>query len=616
MGKIEVEEKLRKKFTVSVDMKDLCIIFIFFVSFSILSLNVLATDIDSCQELNESDSYFLTQDIINSSTSFCFNVSADNVTLDCQGHMVGGTDVGLSMGIYTNRNYTTIKNCTLGDWEKGIRLSSSYFSNISNVNTSSGAGSSSALVSLDQSSNNTLTDIRAVEEGSFGFRVSSSNYNVFTRCYVNGSSKTTGDGFYLSNSDYNEFYACQANETGGEGFWFGSGSEYNYVENCLGQGNDLYNIWIDDSDNNNITNSNFDKGEIINIAISGTSSNNTLYNTTASSSIGSLGFIGIFISSPNNTIDTVEANNICCDGNIGIQLKANNNIVKNSKIENNTYGIWIGSGYSNNKIFNNLFNNTDNVYLIGTINQNIWNTTRQLGTRIYSAGNYIGGNYWTNSTGNGYSDTCTDSNTDGFCDNAYDIGANGSAGYDYLAYSNKYENITSDPYCGDGTCDPGESCSSCLEDCDSCSLVIGGPGTFVGVGCTYNWTCTDWSECVNEIQTRTCTNLGTCTDEKGKPAESQACAAPTPSNVTSSNVTLPNQTPIQYFATSPATAPQAASPTTSPSVYPLFPITPLGLGTGLISVIAISAIIIFIILRKKREQKRKLEKKQNLSMVS
>jgi hypothetical protein len=51
----------------------------------------------------------------------------------------------------------------------------------------------------------------------------------------------------------------------------------------------------------------------------------------------------------------------------------------------------------------------------------------------------MGGNYWTNSTSNGYSDTCTDSNRDGFCDIPYiiDPGQTGN-NTDYLPLSYKY----------------------------------------------------------------------------------------------------------------------------------------------------------------------------------
>jgi hypothetical protein len=109
------------------------------------------------------------------------------------------------------------------------------------------------------------------------------------------------------------------------------------------------------------------------------------------------------------------------------------NIVKDSKFQNNEYGVAFYGGWDN-LFYNNLFNNTYNC-LNMYIQWNYWNTTRQIGTRIYSAGTEIGGNYWTNPAGNGYSDTCTDNDKDGFCDLPYDTGC---GGFDYLPLSNKY----------------------------------------------------------------------------------------------------------------------------------------------------------------------------------
>lgn len=58
-----------------------------------------------------------------------------------------------------------------------------------------------------------------------------------------------------------------------------------------------------------------------------------------------------------------------------------------------------------------------------------------------------------------------------------------------------------------------------------------GVATAAGGGgeCTYDWQCTAWSECSpNGKQTRTCTNRGTCTDNLGKPSETQDCVYTAP----------------------------------------------------------------------------------------
>ena len=101
------------------------------------------------------------------------------------------------------------------------------------------------------------------------------------------------------------------------------------------------------------------------------------------------------------------------------------------------YGLYLTDAQSNN-IYNNLFNVTNTAYISGT-GTNFWNTIKQLGERVYSLGNEIGGNYWTNPSGTGYSDTCNDTNHDGFCDDYYNLT---TGNIDYLPLSDKYEDTT------------------------------------------------------------------------------------------------------------------------------------------------------------------------------
>ena len=145
------------------------------------------------------------------------------------------------------------------------------------------------------------------------------------------------------------------------------------------------------------------------------------------------------------------------------------------------------------------------------------------------------------------------------------------------------------PYCGDGYCDEGESCSSCSQDCGVCPTkkpkTTGGGGIVIteycgngvcelekencstcpedcGVckeekptpACTENWVCSVWSECQpNGKQTRTCIDKNKCGTEKNKPKEVRDCVyveekkevkeaeekkeTPTPSGVTPSDFT-------------------------------------------------------------------------------
>jgi len=338
-----------------------------------------------CSVLNQAGAtYYLTEDIIETEAAICMSITAENVTLDCQGFTIDGIDNTDNYGIYSDQFNTTIKNCNLTDWGPGILFDSgSNKGDIKNVISNSNSNG----ISLS-SSNNTLTNITA-----------------------------------NNNTDYGILSMGTSNNT---------------LINITANNNTLYGIHFWASSNNTLTNitTNFNERGIYFLLAS---NNNQLTNITTN-----FNTYGIYFNTPDNN----QLTNIIADSNeYGIYLKSSDeNTIKNSKIQNSTnYGIHLDSSGSN-KIYNNLFNNTNNVYYTEPVYQNYWNTTRQVGERIYSSGTQIGGNYWTNSTGNGHSDTCEDTNKDGFCDDIYvvipgEIGRN----TDYLPLSDKYVEIP--PYC-------------------------------------------------------------------------------------------------------------------------------------------------------------------------
>ena len=98
--------------------------------------NVSAINIDNCSFLDTAgEIYNLTQDIDDSSNTTCVNVTADNVTLDCNGYKIDGVYSASTYGVYAfGRNNITVKNCNITDWWYGVYLSSSFNSMIFNNN--------------------------------------------------------------------------------------------------------------------------------------------------------------------------------------------------------------------------------------------------------------------------------------------------------------------------------------------------------------------------------------------------------------------------------------------------------------------------------------------------
>ena len=164
--------------------------------------------------------------------------------------------------------------------------------------------------------------------------------------------------------------------------------DYTTIKNCVI--NDTYEAIVVQSNskvfNNTIDNASEYAGIIFN-------NNNEIYNNTIINSLG-----GMYL------------------------YDAYNNLIYDNSISNNVYGGLDFDGSSDsNTIYNNFFNNTNNVYF-GSDNPNSWNITYQSGNNIWNSSlGTIGGNYWTNPTGTGYSDICADNDSDGYCDNPYTL---------------------------------------------------------------------------------------------------------------------------------------------------------------------------------------------------
>jgi len=187
------------------------------------------------------------------------------------------------------------------------------------------------------------------------------------------------------------------NGIGGDGVFIESTSEYIYLSNNTITNTTYHGIYIEDSNHVYINNStirpNLDGGQSAKydgIYIDNTCNDITIYNTIISETNGD----GVFITNGINTVEDCNINN--CSA-IAIYLGKNvyNSTITGCTIRDNDIGINIKDA-RDNLIYNNYFSNTLNAVDTGT--DNIWNTTKTLGTNIIY-GPYLGGNYWHDYTG-------------------------------------------------------------------------------------------------------------------------------------------------------------------------------------------------------------------------
>lgn len=361
-----------------------------------------ATPINSCRVISLPGEYVLTRSIINSTATYCINITSSNVIFDGAGYTMDGKDVYNTYGVYAyNPAITltniTVKNLKLSDWHYGI-----YYRKVQNGNINNNTASSNLFgIRLQYSDNNILS----------ANTVSSNVYDGFLIDYSNNS--------ILANNDAN------FNNYGIHIYPF---SNNNILTSNNASSNTYVGIWFDSdflspyfSSNNNLTNniasSNMD-GIILNHF-----RNSSLTNNNASQN----GNNGFFLS---QSSDNTLTNNDASSNNIGIQLKFSNHNTLNNNIAslNSNYGIYITYFSSNNTIYNNYFSNTNNFGFVSSSFSNLWNTARTAGTNIIG-GPYLGGNVWAYPNGTGFSQTCTDGDGDGICDQSYALYINN---IDYL----------------------------------------------------------------------------------------------------------------------------------------------------------------------------------------
>ena len=130
--------------------------------------------------------------------------------------------------------------------------------------------------------------------------------------------------------------------------------------------------------------------------------------------------------------------------------------------------------------------------------------------------------------------------------------------------------------CGNDLCEYKEDCSTCPEDClkkgeiccdkvaytgnccvdadcgagfecDISKICVSIP-VIIPSGCEENWTCTDWSACVDGNMTRTCVDENDCRTEIDKPAEVEACETVSPITGLLSFLTTPTAYGILLIA--------------------------------------------------------------------
>jgi len=272
-----------------------------FLSFCFLSLSsvVVADTVSACGTLGTANTiYQLTQNVSVGGT--CFNIGANNVTLDCQGYTITATSQAYAYGavavLGNYYNYTTVKNC--------------------NIITPGGGGGSGGIWYVGSNStiiynNLTLTDTDNYAVSLYSASPVGGTNVSYNRMVVASSSTHTERGITVDSSASNNTFSFNTIILNGTPAYGDAGIR-------IGSNNNLV------SDNNISAVDSFSKGIILSSSVSG----NAIRNTRIASTISS--YIDVLSGTSNNNMTNTTFYSTATNNSVRypqtISLPANSNV--------------------------------------------------------------------------------------------------------------------------------------------------------------------------------------------------------------------------------------------------------------------------------------------------
>ncbi|MEK6875057.1 MAG: NosD domain-containing protein [Nanoarchaeota archaeon] len=436
---------------------------------------ITLTTIYGCANLSNANSFYVLNQSVTAART-CFNVTANNVSLNCNGFNITYTTSATGYAVTgAGYNYTTIKNCSIFQGRAnaansyGIYFTNGYNLSIENNSLSmqgvTNANSNNFGIYLNNQkvskiSNNNITSSGRAAYPIYIYTKSNStnvSFNMISTsaAYTNGIYTYSADenAIHMNNisttgansNSINIYYSIRNNITSNNVSNTGNTGAAVYVRGDLGtansnrieenflqtRGTNSYPVYLylqvmsNIIRNNTLNSYGTGAGIYLQNRVNNTIVDNNKINISAGSSYGILIATG---SGGNN----ITRNNVTAivGGTHGIYLNTicNNNVVANNSVKSGTYAIRLITS-ANNLIYNNVFNASGTQLVIlsnGASYRNFFNSSKtdiSPGKNIIG-GNYIGGNYWVNWLGTGFSQTCADANVDGLCDANYSINAN------------------------------------------------------------------------------------------------------------------------------------------------------------------------------------------------
>jgi parallel beta-helix repeat protein len=309
------------------------------------SIGYNSSRLKECAILDSANTlYTLLNDV--STTTTCFNITADNVTLDGQGYNVDGDDeISDDYGVYAaNQSNLTIRNLNITNFSNGI-----YFSEVNDslLKDNTLYSNVKEAVFLSGSYSNKLTNNTIFDNNDGIYLDANSSYNNITNNTVNDNGD---DGIYVRHSSNNQIRGNYVNGSGNSGIELDGGANHEVIGNNASSNEEGLQLLRHSTQNDIINNTfnNNEEGIQFNPGHNNTIKSNTLNNNT------NFGFTST--NSGNNSIINNSADGNRFDG-ISINGGDSNLIVNNSASDNDRYGLLVSTS-SNNIFENNIVNNS------------------------------------------------------------------------------------------------------------------------------------------------------------------------------------------------------------------------------------------------------------------
>jgi uncharacterized delta-60 repeat protein len=294
---------------------------------------------------------------------------------------------------YSSSNNSLILNTLYNNSQNGIYVT--YLSSNNVLMSNNASKNNLSGIYLDWGSNNLISNI-VNENLDYGIYTYAFGGNRFIENEANNNQKS---GIFIYLSSNNNLSRNRVGNNSNHGVYINYSSNNALSENNI-TNNNRYGIYVQESSGNNLTQNNINNNTLYEIYLQTSINNRLSGNIIIGNRENNKSNYGIYLFSNSNN-NTLILNSISDSNHSGVclNLSFNNTLASNTITNNKRYGLLLVINSSGNTVYNNFFNNTNNTWDNSTIG-NMWNVTYNCtGARNILGARCMGGNYWSDYTG-------------------------------------------------------------------------------------------------------------------------------------------------------------------------------------------------------------------------